>query len=225
MGFSHAYYGATRHAITVGFVSLMIVGVAAKVVPTLNGVNTKELSALWGPFLLINAGCLLRVTGQTLTDFTPLAFPVAGVSGLLEVTGLGLWGAHLVLIMCGRARIRHSRREAIAPLESRDILLSDTVGAVLAQYPELLGTFLTAGFTPLSSPHARRTIARVITIQRACRQTGINAEQFLAQINAQRQKTALVELPQVCLSAVKGGRPDCTGHLTEADGGTAGRSP
>jgi hypothetical protein len=33
LGFSHAYYGAIRHAITVGFVSLMIVGVAAKVVP------------------------------------------------------------------------------------------------------------------------------------------------------------------------------------------------
>src|SRR5205814_2645362 len=28
LGFSHAYYGAVRHAITVGFLSLMIVGVA-----------------------------------------------------------------------------------------------------------------------------------------------------------------------------------------------------
>ncbi|HLV01554.1 MAG TPA: NnrS family protein, partial [Acidobacteriota bacterium] len=35
--FSHAYYGAARHAITVGFISLMIMGIAAKVVPTLNG--------------------------------------------------------------------------------------------------------------------------------------------------------------------------------------------
>jgi hypothetical protein len=92
MGFSHAYYGAARHAITVGFVSLMIVGVAAKVVPTLNGVNTRDLSPLWGPFVLINAGCLLRVTGQTLTDFTPAAF-LAGVVGF-GVTGLAQWGGH-----------------------------------------------------------------------------------------------------------------------------------
>jgi hypothetical protein len=35
--FSHAYYGATRHAITVGFISLMIMGMAARFVPTLNG--------------------------------------------------------------------------------------------------------------------------------------------------------------------------------------------
>jgi hypothetical protein len=63
LGFSHAYYGATRHAITVGFLSLMIVGVAAKVVPTLNGVNPRALSSLWAPFLLINLGCTLRVVG------------------------------------------------------------------------------------------------------------------------------------------------------------------
>jgi len=42
IGFSHAYYGAIRHAITVGFISFMIVGVAAKVVPTYyeSGVST-----------------------------------------------------------------------------------------------------------------------------------------------------------------------------------------
>jgi len=37
IGFSHAYYGAIRHAITVGFISLMIVGMAAKAAPTRRG--------------------------------------------------------------------------------------------------------------------------------------------------------------------------------------------
>jgi hypothetical protein len=36
--FSHAYYGSIRHAITVGFASQMIMGVAAYVVPALRGV-------------------------------------------------------------------------------------------------------------------------------------------------------------------------------------------
>ena len=49
-----------------------------------------------------------QAQGQTLykkplynavTDFTPLAFPVAGVSGLLEVTALAIWGLHLVRLM------------------------------------------------------------------------------------------------------------------------------
>ena len=56
LGFSHAYYGAARHAITVGFISLMIVGVSAKVVPTLNGISTQALTPLCIPFLLVNAG-------------------------------------------------------------------------------------------------------------------------------------------------------------------------
>jgi len=100
--FSHAYFGAIRHAITVGFISLMIVGVAARVVPTLSGVDPQRLSKLWGPFLLLNAGCALRVCGQLLTDFVPAAFPITGISGMLEVLGLALWAIHLWPIMSGR---------------------------------------------------------------------------------------------------------------------------
>jgi hypothetical protein len=198
MGFSHAYYGAARHAITVGFVSLMIVGVAAKVVPTLNGVDGRSLSGLWTPFLLINAGCLLRVCGQILTDFSPIAFPVAGVSGLLEVAGLALWGGHLFLIMAGYARVRPT---AIAthepPLSNRDILGTDTVAAVLEAEPQLLGTFLAAGFTQLASPAARRTIARVVTLRQACQRMGLNLDQFVSQLNRERSRLRPLELPLV----------------------------
>jgi hypothetical protein len=109
LGFSHAYYSAIRHAITVGFISLMIVGVAARVVPTLNGVDIHRLAPLWGSFLLLNVGCALRVVAQTLTDFTPHAFPVAGISGLLEVSGLALWGVHLWTAMAGQACRRLGR--------------------------------------------------------------------------------------------------------------------
>ena len=109
--FSHAYYGAVRHAITVGFISLMIMGMAAKVVPTLNGVDPRALSALWGPFLLVNAGCFLRVSLQTLTDWHPAFFAAVGVSGVFEVTGLTWWGAHLARIMwCGAHNAGSPRR-------------------------------------------------------------------------------------------------------------------
>lgn len=97
--FSHAYYGAVRHAITVGFVSLMIMGVASRVIPTPGGIDSRTLPALWGPFLLVNAGCFLRLTTQTLTDWTGVAFPVIGLSGTLEVAGLAWWSVGLVRIM------------------------------------------------------------------------------------------------------------------------------
>jgi hypothetical protein len=189
IGFSHAYYGAARHAITVGFVSLMIVGVAAKVVPTLNGIDGRTLRPLWLPFVLINAGCLLRVLGQIATDFTPIAFPIAGISGLLEVTGLAIWGGHLVLIMAGRARIRTgTRTAALAPLAGREICSADTVAAVLDDQPQLLEAFLAAGFTQLASSYARNTMARVVTLRQACQRRELDAEKFVAELNATRRR-------------------------------------
>lgn len=108
MEFSHAYYGAIRHAITVGFISLMIMGVAAHVVPNLTGVNSRVLSSLWGPFILINVGCALRVSLQTLTDWNPTFFKFVGVSGTLEVIALAWWGVGLgwLIVNPGPARER-----------------------------------------------------------------------------------------------------------------------
>jgi hypothetical protein len=189
IGFSHAYYGATRHAITVGFVSLMIVGVAAKVVPTLNGVSSRAIASLWGPFVLINLGCALRVVGQTLTDFSVNAFPFAGVSGLFEVTGLALWGAHLWLIMAGRARIRRSAAENVADsLRNRPIRASDSPASVLAIYPALSRSFVEHGFSAITNPHLRATVARVITVGQACRRMNVNAEHFVAELNRERSE-------------------------------------
>ena len=104
VGFSHAYYGATRHAITVGFVSLMIVGVGAKVAAAHRGYLPRELTSLWVPFVLINAGCTLRVVGQTATDWAGWVFPITGASGVLEVTGLAVWGVHMAGMMLRPSR-------------------------------------------------------------------------------------------------------------------------
>lgn len=94
-GFAHAYLGAHRHAFTVGFISLMIMGVSAKIVPILAGVEARSLSSLWGPFLLMNVGNTLRVTLQLATDFTPAAYPLVGFTGFIEVVGLTWWGVEL----------------------------------------------------------------------------------------------------------------------------------
>lgn len=93
--FSHAFFGAYRHAITVGFIMMMIVGVSSKVVPALSGVDVRRANSLWPTFLLLNLGNLTRVTFQIATDFSPSAYPVMGVSGFIEVIGLTLWGYEL----------------------------------------------------------------------------------------------------------------------------------
>lgn len=189
IGFSHAYYGATRHAITVGFISLMIVGVAAKVVPTLNGVATASLSRLWLPFVLINTGCALRVMGQTLTDFSPRAYSIAGFSGLLEVTGLAIWGAHLWWIMSGRLKPKANEPESSSGDAADGVIGGrSTVAGVLDQYPLLLDTFVAHGFKMLSNPRLRKSIARVVTIEQACRRMDVDCDEFVATLNSRRDE-------------------------------------
>ncbi len=99
-GFAHAYMGAHRHAFTVGFISMMIMGVASRVVPILAGVNSSRLSNLWGPFLLITVGNSGRVLLQIGTDFWPnVAYPLVGFTGFLEVAALAWWGIGLWKVM------------------------------------------------------------------------------------------------------------------------------
>jgi hypothetical protein len=200
-GFSHAYYGAVRHAITVGFVSLMIVGVAAKVVPTLNGVDVRRLTPLWGPFALINGGCTLRVVGQTATDFSAAAFPVIGVSGLLEVAGLALWGAHLWRIMARGAPSRQTESGATAVSLTGPITATNLVGAVLDRYPYLRPTFLAFGFHAVANPLLRKTVAPYVTLATACRLLGVDRDEFLSALNEARQVPPAGRTPLVVLSS------------------------
>ncbi|MDD5563853.1 MAG: NnrS family protein [Thermoanaerobaculaceae bacterium] len=113
MPFSHAWYGAMRHAVTVGFISLTIVGVAAKVVSAHAAPWAPRLGDLWLPFVLVNAGCVLRVVMQVATDFTAGAFPIASASGVLEVAGFAVWGFELARrMLAGYRRAADVRPEA-----------------------------------------------------------------------------------------------------------------
>lgn len=109
--FSHAYLGAVRHALTVGFITLMIVGVSSRVVPMLRGIDPRTLNGLWLPFVLINAGNVLRVGTQIATDFTHSAYAIMGLSGFIEVVGLVIWAVELVAIMWRSPRLA----EPLAP--------------------------------------------------------------------------------------------------------------
>ncbi|MBA2227002.1 NnrS family protein [Thermogemmata fonticola] len=185
IGFSHAYYGAARHAVTVGFISLMILGMAARVVPTLQGVDPRRLPRLWVPFVLLNAGCTLRVVGQTMTDFLPSAYPLMAASGVLEVAALALWSGHLVRLMFGGWRSRTA--ELLPYIPGTPIEEGHSVGEILARYPELLETFLALGFRPLAQSWLRQTLAYRVSIGQACRYLGLPTQKVLAALNQARE--------------------------------------
>ena len=94
--FAHTYMGSHRHAFTVGFISMMILGVSSRVVPILAGIDAKRMNSLWAPCLLFNVGCAGRVLLQVLTDLVPnVAYPLIGFTGFIELTALLWWGIEL----------------------------------------------------------------------------------------------------------------------------------
>jgi hypothetical protein len=109
---------------------------------------------------------------------------VAGISGVLEVCGLALWGVHLWAVMAGRARLRPPATTPYVP--GMPIEAGHTVGEVLACHPELLETFLALGFRPLANPLLRKTVARHVSIGQACRHIGREPDEVLEALNEAR---------------------------------------
>lgn len=171
--FSHAYFGAYRHSLTVGFIMMMIVGVSSKVVPTLSGIDVRRANSFWPTFVLLNLGNLTRVSFQIATDFSASAYSVMGISGFIEVVGLTLWGYELFAnIRVGRKLEKES--SALIVLQELDITPDTKVGEVLARYPKSLDIFVHWGFPLLRNPVLRKTLARAITIEQACRREGVD---------------------------------------------------
>jgi len=53
---------------------------------------------------------------------------------------------------------------------------------VLSRYPQSLDIFLKHGFAPLSNPLLRRTMARVVTVEQACRREGVDLNSLLGDL-------------------------------------------
>lgn len=104
MPFSHAYIGAVRHALTVGFISQMIFGVGMHVVARMNDLPDSAEKPLWAAFILLNVGNAMRVFLQAMTDYTPAAFRWMGPSGFIELIGIVIWAYYMAGMMLRNRR-------------------------------------------------------------------------------------------------------------------------
>ncbi len=96
VSFSHAYFGAIRHAITVGFITMTVLGFGLKVIPVFKCAHPVGKGLLTILFVLVNLGCIMRVLFQILTDTVPWAFKIVGGSSLFEVFGILLWSSCII---------------------------------------------------------------------------------------------------------------------------------
>jgi hypothetical protein len=175
--FSHAYFGGYRHAFTVGFISLMILGVSSKIVPVLGGLSPSQVGTLRAAFWLVNIGNAMRVVFQILTDSFPWAYPVMAASAWIEVTGLAIWGFDLWRAMSHRPR-------ATAACVSVPLTLAARVADVAGAYPETIPVFLNFGFSMITNPLMSQTVARAVTLEQVCRLRRVDAQALIAALKA-----------------------------------------
>lgn len=93
-------WGASRHALTVGFISLMVFCIGQRVLPAFSG-----MKVLWSRQLmlvncsLLTIGCALRVVSEVLAyeGFSTHAWSVLPVSAVVELTAVTLFATNLVI--------------------------------------------------------------------------------------------------------------------------------
>ena len=175
--FSHAWFGGYRHAFTVGFISLMILGVSSKIVPVLGGLSLSQVGTLRATFWLVNIGNAMRVVFQILTDTYVWAYPLMAASAWIEVTGLAIWAFDLWRAMGRRPRPATSCGNIVLTPGSR-------VAEIVAAYPETIPVFLQFGFTMITNPIMRQTVARSVSLEQVCRLRHVDLAALLGALQA-----------------------------------------
>ena len=114
-------WGASRHALTVGFVSCMVFCVGQRILPAFSGMRLLY-SPKWmfAGLLLLTCGCTLRVSGEVLAyqEILPRAWSWLPYSAVLELSAVTLFAANLIVTFLHKpavqARLTYIQRQAPA---------------------------------------------------------------------------------------------------------------
>ena len=100
-------WGASRHALTVGFAATMVFAIGPRILPHFAGIYSifsKRLMFL--SLLLLQSGCILRVCSEPLAyeGIQSFAWKTLPVSGMLELSGVLLFALNIALtFLLGRS--------------------------------------------------------------------------------------------------------------------------
>jgi hypothetical protein len=96
----NGWTGASRHALTVGFISTMVFAVGQRILPAFAGMRVLYSSRLMLTcLLLLTVGCTLRVTSEILAyeGYWPPAWNALPWSAISELAAMTVFAANLVL--------------------------------------------------------------------------------------------------------------------------------
>jgi uncharacterized protein involved in response to NO len=95
-------WGASRHALTVGFLSTMVFAIGQRVLPAFCGMRLLySKSLMWASLAALNLGCLLRV-GSEIPAYEAnlqIAWRILPVSAVTELTAVTLFALNLAITL------------------------------------------------------------------------------------------------------------------------------
>ena len=100
VGAAPGIWGASRHALTVGFIAAMIFCVGQRILPSFCGMRVLWSTKLMFVMLaLLMTGCTLRVASEILAyqDYAASAWRVLPISALIELTAVTLFAINLIV--------------------------------------------------------------------------------------------------------------------------------
>ena len=95
-------WGASRHALTVGFAATMVFTIGPRILPNFAGfVRIFSRRLMFAALFLLQLGCTLRVGSEPLAyeHIAPFAWKLLPVSGVLELSAVLLFAANLLLTL------------------------------------------------------------------------------------------------------------------------------
>jgi uncharacterized protein involved in response to NO len=93
-------WGASRHALTVGFLAAMVFAIGQKILPAVCGARALfSKRIMFGSLLLLNLGCALRVGAEipAYEGFAQQAWRILPVSAITELLAVALFATNLLL--------------------------------------------------------------------------------------------------------------------------------
>jgi uncharacterized protein involved in response to NO len=96
---SGGIWGASRHALTVGFISVMILSVGQRILPAFAGMRMLwSTKLMFAGLAFVTLGCTLRVSSEIIAyqGYATWAWSVLPISALCELAGLTLYAINIL---------------------------------------------------------------------------------------------------------------------------------
>ena len=109
-------WGASRHALTVGFIATMVFAIGQRVLPAFCGMRVLfSPTLMFAGLALLNIGCALRVGSEVgaYEGYLPSLWPLLPVSAAIEMTAVTVFAANLLLTF---RQVPPHLREQAAPI-------------------------------------------------------------------------------------------------------------